>query len=348
MTESAGAQTLFPEAQGTALLDSLVRYYKPAFVLGYDGARDKMYALIDNHSDSITCIYTGYQVYVPYNSPTPRNYTNAASPIMNAEHCWPTSKGAEGNAKSDLHHLYPTNGDANAARGNLPFDRIPDQLTDRWWRGVSYTTTIPVLQKGSYSREQSGIRFEPRDGYKGDVARSIFYFYTIYKAEADAADAGFFPIQKDVLMSWHKEDPVDPRELGRTNMIAGYQDDKPNPFVIDSTLVRRGYFSVSALPQPDFTAQTADDYELQQNYPNPFNQSTRIELFMVHTSQVRLEIYDVRGARIDRLFDGNMTSGGHTFYWTAPREISSGVYYCRLYLVHPFQMIRTKKMLLVK
>ena len=40
---------------------------------------------------------------------------------MNTEHTWPQSKGATGAAKSDLHHLFPTDSKANSIRGNHPF-----------------------------------------------------------------------------------------------------------------------------------------------------------------------------------------------------------------------------------
>ncbi len=344
---TVAAQQLFPGIQGDALLDSLVLNYKPAFVLGYDDARDKMYALIDNQNDSVTCVYTGYQVYVPYNDPDPRSYTNAPSPIMNAEHTWPTSKGASGNAKSDLHHLYPTNEYANSARGSLPFGEVPDQLTDRWWRGISYITTIPVNDKPAYSREQTNVRFEPREDHQGNVARSMFYFYTMYRDEADTADPDFFLTQKDVLYTWHIKDPADAAEISRTDMIAAYQDDRPNPFVLDSTLIRRCYFPVSGLPS-DAPTEVLHGFELQQNYPNPFNGVTRIGFSIERPAYVRLAIYDLRGVRIDVIHDGQVSAGMHRLSWMAGRETASGVYFYRLEILEPVAVVRTKKMILVK
>ena len=48
--------------------------------------------------------------------------------------------------------------------------------------------------------------------------------------------------QKDVLSLWHKQDSVDEIELTRTYAIANYQDGIANPFVTDSTLIRRIWF----------------------------------------------------------------------------------------------------------
>jgi len=52
----------------------------------------------------------------------------------------------------------------------------------------------------------------------------------------------FWNIQKETLLRWHYQDPVDQAEYNRTCAIAPYQDDKRNPFVLDSTLARRIWF----------------------------------------------------------------------------------------------------------
>jgi subtilisin family serine protease len=45
-------------------------------------------------------------------------------------------------------------------------------------------------------------------------------------------------------------------------------------------------------------AEPADDFGLQQNYPNPFNDFTVIGYRLPTPSDVRLELYDIRGRRI--------------------------------------------------
>ena len=349
---SAAAQSLFPGIQGTDLLDSLVKYYKPAVVLDYNAARDKMYAIIDNHNDSVACVYTGYKVYIPYNYPTPRDLTNNANPKMDTEHSWPKSKGADDpgdiRALSDLHHIYPTNSLANSARGSLPFGVIPENETDRWWFDVGYITYIPATHKELYSREKTGVRFEPRDDHKGNLARSMFYFYTMYKPEADAADPAFFALQKDDLFKWHKADPVDARELERTNMIAVYQDGKFNPFILDSTLVRRCYFSEPATSASFHPRVPADGYTLQPNYPNPFNGTTWIGFNLSNPSGIKLMIFDTRGSRVAVLFQGILSAGHHSLSWNTGPGIASGIYYCHLQITAPVALVFTRKMLLIQ
>jgi len=71
----------------------------------------------------------------------------------------------------------------------------------------------------------------------------------MYESQADNI---FFEIQKDLLKTWHYEDPVDNDEIARNELVAQYQGGKENPFILDSTLIRRAYFSenISSVENP--------------------------------------------------------------------------------------------------
>jgi hypothetical protein len=60
------------------------------------------------------------------------------------------------------------------------------------------------------------------------------------------------------MMDWHYSDSVDIEEINRTWTIASYQDDIPNPFVVDPTLIWRIYFSESH-PIGDINSDQAID-----------------------------------------------------------------------------------------
>ena len=231
-------QMLYPDLSGQALIDQLRTDYKPAHVLGYDSARDTMFAVIDNHDHYVTCVYTGYTIYLdPADDPS----TAAYNQDMNTEHTWPQSKGADtGNAHSDLHHLYPCRAQTNSSRGNDPYAEINDNVTDKWWRLDYDQTTIPTSYIDEYSEKDNNGYFEPREDHKGNAARSMFYFYTMYKEQSDT---NFFNEQKETLRQWNLLDDVDQAELDRSALVATYQDGKENPFVLDTTLVRRAYFT---------------------------------------------------------------------------------------------------------
>ncbi len=232
---------VFPGLEGQQLLDSLVANYKPATVLSYDQARDTIYAIIDNHSDSLSGVYTGFTIYI---DPAADPSTDAFNKGINAEHSWPQSKGAVGNAKSDMHHLFPCKDNVNSSRSNNPYDDIADSQTDTWYRKAASQSSIPGTLIDEWAeKDNDNPRFEPREIHKGNAARAMFYFYAMYKAEADAADPAFFDLQKDVLRRWNAQDAPDAAETARNNAVAAYQDGKVNPFILDTTLVQRAWFA---------------------------------------------------------------------------------------------------------
>lgn len=234
------AQDILPGLQGQALLDALATGYRPATVLDYNEARDFMYGELDVVNDSIFCVYTGFGIQRTPGLP-PR--TDAFNKGINTEHTWPQGFGAgQGPPRSDLHHIFPTRIDVNGDRASLPFGEIPDGQTSRWYYlGQNQAAIPPLAVRDLYSELLSNQRFEPREDHKGNVARAMFYFYTIYRAESDAEDPNFFPPQIPSLCDWHDLDPVDARELARSEAIATRQDGKVNPFVVDCNLLARTY-----------------------------------------------------------------------------------------------------------
>ena len=126
----------------------------------------------------------------------------------------------------------------NNNRGNKPFNEVVDEQTTTWYWQDSQTSNIPSSNIDEYS-ENHGSYFEPREDRKGDIARTMFYFYTMY---SEVADDDFFEGQKEVLKTWHELDSADEEEIIRTWQIAFYQQNKPNPFILDETLIERAYF----------------------------------------------------------------------------------------------------------
>jgi len=222
------------------LINKLVNAYKPITVLDYSQARVKMYTEIYNLDDSVSCIYTKHTLYLDPASSDPIGYLikNGDPNGINCEHTFPQSKGAdEGNAKSDMHHLFPARAAANEARSNFPFGDIKDDITMEWFYRSNSQSTKPNQFIDEYSESINGL-FEPREDFKGNVARAVFYFFTMYELQADRI---FFERMKPVLCNWHIADPVDSLEWERTFQIANYQEQKPNPFVLDCSLAKRSY-----------------------------------------------------------------------------------------------------------
>jgi endonuclease I len=236
-----GFESVFPGLSGNELLDSVASHYRPTTVLDYANSRDTLYSrVLAIDDDSVRCIYSGHTLYLdPTQDPTQFVYQNGGSNGMNAEHAYPQSKGAaDGNARSDMHHLYPVRILVNEARGDFPYAEIPDAQTQKWFMGNQVQTSIPTVNIQGYAELKTGV-FEPRESAKGDLARSVFYFYTMYRAQANLADPNYFELQRPTLCQWAQQDPADSIELRKTWRIAPYQEGKPNPFVIDCTLASR-------------------------------------------------------------------------------------------------------------
>ena len=224
---------------GTQLLGYIQDNYTPSSTMGYNIARDTMYAVIDlKEGNQLSGVYSGYTITLDLSlDPS----TNAYNQGINCEHTFPQSMGAgEEPQKSDMHHLFPCKSNVNSSRGNDPFAEIPDEETDKWFRDDYYITTIPDEYIDEYAEKLNHFdeRFEPREDHKGNSARAMFYFNAIYN---DVADQNFWELQKDDLLDWNYLDEVDPEELERTWGIAEYQGN-PNPFVLDNSLALRIWF----------------------------------------------------------------------------------------------------------
>ena len=219
------------------LINFLRANYKTSTTLGYTAARDTMYLRIDRIDGQVKGIYTNYAVDLPDTGvdPSTHLYENG----MNCEHVWPQSlyEGDEP-IKSDMHALRPCKDNVNSSRGNKPFGENSDSQTDTWFWMNQSQSSIPTSNIDEYSESETAY-FEPREDRKGDIARTMFYFYTMY---SEVADGAFFEGQKEVLKTWHELDSADEEEIMRTWQIASYQQNKPNPFILDETLIERAYF----------------------------------------------------------------------------------------------------------
>ncbi|MEH2118085.1 endonuclease [Nostoc sp.] len=236
-TPASDSAIILPQLSKFALVDELAKEYTPSKVLNYDRARDQMFGIIDNRAGIVTDIYASYPIRLIGNGDPSQEAEKLG---LNTEHVWPQSKGADkGNSRSDLHHLFPAREDINSERGNKPFDDIADTSTKKWYRNNTVQSTIPNNAIDEFS-ESTSSEFEPREKVKGDIARAIFYFYTIYRNQAERVDLNYFQNQRQTLCKWNQQDLPDITEIERSHAIAQFQGND-NPFVLDVTLAERAY-----------------------------------------------------------------------------------------------------------
>ncbi|MHC5599676.1 MAG: endonuclease [Nostoc sp.] len=236
-TPASDSAIILPQLSKVALVKELAKQYTPSKSLNYDQARDEMFGIIDNKAGIVTDIYASYPIRLSGNGDPSQEADKLG---LNTEHVWPQSKGAQkGNAKSDLHHLFPAREDINSERGNKPFGDIADTSTKKWYRNDTVQSTIPTSGIDEFS-ESAASKFEPREKVKGDIARAIFYFYTIYRDQAKKVDENYFQNQRQTLCKWNQQDLPDITEIERSRAIAKFQGNE-NPFVLDVTLAERAY-----------------------------------------------------------------------------------------------------------
>lgn len=298
---------VFPDQSGQTLLNALLTEYKTGIVLDYSIARDTLFSKIDAVGDSLECIYTGMKRYMqPGQDPTEAVYLNGLSNGINTEHMWPQGLGAVGMAQSDMHHLYPSRTKANSDRGNFPFGELADSQTQTWYYKDTERSSPPSTLRDLYSEGIRGVngKFEPRESVKGNIARSIFYFYTMYKSQADAEDPTYFGKMKSDLCDWHYLDPVDDVEWKRNQKIATYQGGKLNPFVLDCSLVSRAY--CNNIDQACETLLLSSSTEILSElpaseihlYPNPGKDKVYIKMATERPGLFTVKVRDLMGREV--------------------------------------------------
>jgi hypothetical protein len=90
--------------------------------------------------------------------------------------------------------------------------------------------------------------------------------------------------------------------------------------------------------------QLPNGYKMFQNYPNPFNPSNTIKFELPKIANVRIEVYNTAGQKIQTLLNKKMQAGSHQFKFNA-QNLSSGVYF---YKIESGEFQNVKKMILLK
>jgi endonuclease I len=223
------------EKQEKELKTALHKILKDHTVLRYNDLW-YYYRTTDVRDDGIT-VWDMYSNTVRYYSSNPGQSISG----MNKEHSLPKSWWAVSDqvenydAYTDLNHLYPSDGEANTAKSNYMLGEVNNS---------SYTNGVSKVGKNAYSYagSPSATAFEPADEYKGDFARTYFYMLTCYEdyAQQWRSDAlnmfnkETYPVlkswSKEMLLKWHRNDPVSQKELDRNEEVYIYQNNR-NPYI---------------------------------------------------------------------------------------------------------------------
>jgi len=229
-------------------------YYNPANGLMGGALQNALHNIIKNHNvqlysnlynvydssdlksntqvwDMYSDVPSGTPPYVYYNVTGDRcgSYTQEGD-CFNREHSWPQSwfNYSTGAVYSDAFHIFPTDGWVNAQRSNYPFGEVNNPS----WTSQNGSKLGPNATQG-YTQTV----FEPIDEYKGDIARGLLYVAVRYLGEDGTwvsspatNQATILPWELCVLLNWHNQDPVSPKEINRNNAIYKWQNNR-NPFI---------------------------------------------------------------------------------------------------------------------
>ena len=248
---------------------SLKEYYASADGLAGEELRSALHAKINAHTtvtyDQLKYLFKWTDTYdnagetiddiYSYCDPQYTESWCSGTCGYNREHSVPKSWFNEATPLySDAFHLYPTNCYVNSYRGNLAYGECANgaKCTTNGVQAKGRRGSSTFVSDGGVKYTFSKEVYEPDDAFKGDLARTYFYMVTCYKNQrftyADGGIEMFVYENKtanlsqysvELLLKWHRNDPVSDRELARNEVIYGnpdlnkssYKQGNRNPFI---------------------------------------------------------------------------------------------------------------------
>lgn len=231
--EPAGYYSTCENKSGAALLSALCKKVGSHDVVSYNGLLT-LYKTSDVYPDGT--IWDMYSTkHWKFTTASCSGYKKVGD-CYNREHSFPKSWFNDAKPMySDAFHLYPTDGKVNGQRSNFPYGECANGTTLPSNGSVKALGRLGSCTFPGYS----GTVFEPDDQYKGDFARSYFYMAAAYNDKIAGWDSkmlagnsypAFSPWAINLLLKWHREDPVSQKELDRQEVVYGAQHNR-NPFI---------------------------------------------------------------------------------------------------------------------
>ena len=170
---------------------------------------------------------------------------------LNREHSFPKSwfGGEVYPMYTDLMMIIPADAFVNQRRSNDPYGVCNGSDAITYTNEDLGVTMLGKLGTSTYNGYTQKV-YEPDDEYKGDFARIYFYMVTCYKSaihewpgsdQLDYAANGYKAFSDwsiQMLMEWHRADPVSPKEIARNEAVYSSKDGNieygqgnRNPFV---------------------------------------------------------------------------------------------------------------------
>jgi len=241
----------------------------------------------------------------------------------NREHSFPKSWFNDAYPMyTDINHLFPTDGYVNGRRGNQPYGEV----TAPTWTSQNGSKLGPNIYPGF-----NGVVFEPRNEYKGDLARGQLYMVTRYQNLVagwqgngnanDILNGTAYPALDNwyisMLFAWHTNDPVSAKEIARNNAVFALQGNR-NPFIDHPEYVYKVWQCTGLLPVTvtDFTAQKNENSVLLKWYATYETNFKKFEIERSTDGVAFYKIGEVAGRNLaDYSFTDNNLPNNNTVYY---------------------------------
>ncbi len=212
---------------------------------------DKFYDYDATNSTYILDIYScnpGGTTAYHYTTAHMIGSTNSEGLGWNREHQMPQSSfNSNYPMYSDLFFVIPTDARINQLRSNYPYGisvtTPPSQVF------YNFTNGSKIGINATANSAYTGRVYEPHNEFKGDIARSLLYYvvryegklnsFNFYNGTSPANDTNPLDGTEEkayedwyiqMLLQWHNQDPVSPREIARNNNVYTVQGNR-NPFI---------------------------------------------------------------------------------------------------------------------
>ncbi len=338
INSSTSLQTYYATANGlsgNALRLALFDKIKAHTQIGY-----KNVGIIMQYSDTenadgqhVVDIYTNCSYTVT--GPITWSNTSSVGSGMNREHTVPQAWFSENEPmRSDVFHVYPTDCKANNNRSSYLYGEFEGAGTSSSSgkcseTGKLSTSTSNSIASYTYNNQTyaptatwSGKVYEPDDEYKGDLARSYFYMATRYASGQGTANCsnwsggafgsarnGLSAYTAELMLKWHRLDPVSEKELIRNEAIYGntlynHSDKKQlnrNPFIDYPELVEYIWgdkqavpVTITALDSPYANESPVTDIDQLETAPTARKILVGGQIYM----QVNNQLFNLQGQRV--------------------------------------------------
>jgi photosystem II stability/assembly factor-like uncharacterized protein len=214
---------------------------------------------------------------------------------------------------------------------------------------------FPDMQAG-YIVGESGVMLKSTDGGEswndvgiGEETSSYYSVHFTSPTEGYAVGMGFaMPGQYGTVLQTTDGGDNWTELLGVSHtaniLSAVHFPDADTGYIVGygGTIIRVGTDIETSIPEESITQHNR--FQLFQNYPNPFNPITEISFSLPMLSNVKLEIFNIKGQKVTTLVNQHLSPGHYKYKWDGS-EVASGVYFYRL---QAGDFSQVKKMLLIK